>query len=85
MKRYEGQESLSYFIQSHTEGNLNDIFRHMLHKIGGQLLEQIYEDFPECFTQENQDNLMQTLYRAEVFVVTREEAHILNLIAQRRS
>ena len=47
-------------------------------------MQQIYNDFPEFFSQENKNDLGYTIYKAEIFIVSREEAHLLNVIKQRR-
>ena len=84
MKRYEVQETLSYHVQDHMGSNLTEIFNSMLHKMGGQLMEQVYNDFPEFFSQENQPDFMQTIYKAEIFITTREDMYLLNSLLQRR-
>ena len=63
--------------------NLEEVFDQMLTKIGRDLMRQIYNDLPELFSQENLNDLRMTKYKAELYLVTKEEALLLNQIKRR--
>jgi hypothetical protein len=83
MKRYTSEQSLSYHVQNYASRDLNQIFDGMLTKIGGDLMKQIYNDLPELFSQKNFNDLGLTKYKAELYVITQEEALLLNQIKRR--
>ena len=84
MKFYTAQQSLSYHMQDQLRHGLEGIFMQMLENIGSTIIKQVYADIPEAFSQVNKHNECQTEYRAELCVITREEARVLQTIQQRR-
>jgi hypothetical protein len=44
-----------------------------LQRMGSSLLQKVYKDLPQCFTQENDRNIEATRYKVELAIMDKEE------------
>ena len=83
MKYYSSEYPIPHSTQATIE-RLEDVFNTILARMGKEFMNQIYIDMPELFSQRNDHSRHVTHYKAELFVITREEAKLLYLIKQWR-